>query len=80
MGPEERLRRQIERYRAMTGEQRLRLALELHELASQLAGEGIRHQSPQASPEEVERRLRGRLRLAQQRRQLPGEEAFPAEA
>jgi len=48
----------------MTGEQRLALALELHELACDIAREGIRRQSPQASPETVERMLRRRLELA----------------
>ena len=55
---------QIKRYRRMTGEQRLALALELHELACDVAREGIRRQSPQADPETVERLLRRRLELA----------------
>jgi|GEM_PF-632010 len=68
MDPQEALQRQIERYRAMSGEERLRLALDLHEFACQVAREGIRHQFPQASPEEVEEHLRRRLRLAHQLR------------
>jgi hypothetical protein len=48
----------------MTGEQRLALALELHELSCNVAREGIRHQNPQADEEEVERKLRRRLQLA----------------
>jgi len=55
---------QIKRYRRMTGEQRLALALELHELSCQVAREGIRRQHPEASPAEVERLLRHRLELA----------------
>ena len=55
---------QIKRYRSMTGEQRLALALELHELACDVAREGIRRQHPEASVEEVERLLRHRLVLA----------------
>jgi hypothetical protein len=55
---------QIKRYRRMTGEQRLALALELHELSCQVAREGIRHQHPQATPAEVERLLHHRLELA----------------
>jgi hypothetical protein len=55
---------QIKRYRRMTGEQRLALAMELHELSCQIAREGIRRQHPQASPAEVERLLRHRLELA----------------
>ena len=50
----------------MTGEQRLALALELHELSCDLAREGIRYQNPQADEAEVERLLRQRLRLASQ--------------
>ncbi len=55
---------QIKRYRRMTGEQRLALALELHELACDVAREGIRHQHPDADAAEVERLLRHRLELA----------------
>jgi len=64
MKPEESLQEQIRRYQRMTGEQRVALALELHELACNLAREGIRHQNPQADEAEVERLLRERLRLA----------------
>jgi type II secretory pathway predicted ATPase ExeA len=55
---------QIKRYRRMTGEQRLGIAMELHELSRQIAREGIRHQHLQATPAEVERLLRHRLELA----------------
>ncbi len=58
------LAEQIECYRRMTGEQRLALALELHELSCDVAREGIRHQHPQADAAEVERLLRHRLELA----------------
>jgi hypothetical protein len=58
------LAKQIEAYRRMTGEQRLALSLELHELSCNIAREGIRHQNPQANPAEVERLLRRRLELA----------------
>jgi hypothetical protein len=58
------LAEQIKRYRRMTGEERLAVALELHELACDVAREGIRRQSPQADPETVERLLRRRLELA----------------
>src|SRR5205807_144294 len=40
--PEAALEAQIEKYRQMTGEQRLRLALELHEFSCNVAREGIR--------------------------------------
>ena len=61
MTPEAALKEQIEIYRGMTGEQRLALALRLHELACDVAREGIRSQHPEAGPEEVERHLRQRL-------------------
>ena len=48
----------------MTGEQRLAIALELHEMSCEIAREGIRRQNPQADPAEVERLLRRRLELA----------------
>ncbi len=56
--------KQIERYRQMTGEQRLEIALALHEMSCDVAREGIRHASPGADPAEVERLLRHRLELA----------------
>jgi hypothetical protein len=58
------LDRQIEHYRRMTGEQRLAVALELHELSCDIAREGIRRQDPKADVAEVERLLRHRLELA----------------
>lgn len=64
MNPEEALRRQIERYRAMTGEERLQIALDLHAFACEVAREGIRHQCPQATEAEIEEHLRWRIALA----------------
>ena len=64
MTPEAALQLQIERYRHMTGEQRLALAMELHELACDLARAGIKRQHPEANEVEVNRLLRGRLELA----------------
>jgi hypothetical protein len=58
------LQMQLARYRQMTGEQRLAIALGLHELACELAREGVRRQFPTAEEAEVERRLRQRLELA----------------
>jgi len=58
------LAKQIERYRSMTGEQRLAVALELHEMSCDIAREGIRRQNPKADAAEVERLLRRRLELA----------------
>ena len=48
----------------MTGEERLKLALNLHELSCEVAREGIRRQHPDADAAEVERLLRRRLELA----------------
>lgn len=56
--------KQIERYRGMTGEQRLAIALELHELSCEIAREGIRRQHPDADAAEVERLLHRRIELA----------------
>jgi hypothetical protein len=66
MKPVDALQEQIRRYQQMSGEQRLELALELHELSCNVAREGIRHQYPQADEAEVERKLRQRLQLAWQ--------------
>jgi hypothetical protein len=55
---------QIRRYRRMTGEQRLAIALDLHELSCEIAREGIRRQHPRANAAEVERLLHRRLELA----------------
>jgi len=58
------LEKQIDRYRKMTGEQRLAIALDLHEMSCDIAREGIRHAHPDADAAEVERLLRSRLELA----------------
>lgn len=55
------LDKQIERYRRMTGEERLGIALELHEMSCEIAREGIRRQHPKADADEVERLLRQRI-------------------
>jgi hypothetical protein len=55
--------KQIERYRQMTGEQRLAIALELHEMSCNTVREGIRRQNPNADAAEVERLLRQRIEL-----------------
>ena len=63
MKPEDALQEQVRRYRRMTGEQRLALALSLHELSCNVAREGIRHQHPMADEAEIERLLRRRIQL-----------------
>jgi hypothetical protein len=57
------LNKQIECYRRMTGEQRLGVALALHEMSCNIAREGIRRQNPNADAAEVERLLRHRIEL-----------------
>ena len=64
MTPEAALARQIQRYRAMTGEVRLRIALDLHEFSCEVARAGIRRQFPAADAAEVERQLRRRIELS----------------
>lgn len=66
MNAETALERQLDAYRKMTGEERLAIALRLHELACNMSREGIRHQHPNASPQEVERLLHQRLKLARE--------------
>ena len=62
--PDAALDEQIALYRRMTGEERLAIALRLHELACDVAREGIRAQHPDADDAEVERQLRFRIALA----------------
>jgi hypothetical protein len=57
------LEQQIRLYRRMTGEQRLAVALDLHEMSCDVAREGIRRQHPEAGADEIERLLRRRLEL-----------------
>jgi hypothetical protein len=66
MTAEQALDKQIELYRKMTGEQRLRIALNLHEMSCEVAREGIRRQWPNASPKEVEEKLRARIALSRE--------------
>lgn len=64
MNPEEATEARIERYRQMTGEQRLEIALRLHELSCNVSREGIRAQFPDATPEQVEEHLKARIRMS----------------
>jgi len=64
MTPQQALDKQIELYRAMTTEQRVLIALQLHELACEMARLGIRDQHPEADEAEVNRLLRDRISLA----------------
>jgi hypothetical protein len=64
MSPQAALDFQIARYREMSGEERLAIALDLHELSCDIAREGIRAQHPDADDVQVEQFLRWRLELA----------------
>ncbi len=64
MTPQAALELQLDRYRSMTREERVGIALRLHELACNMARLGIRRQHPEATPAEVEEFLRRRLELA----------------
>ena len=59
----EALDAQIEKYRRMSGEQRLAIALDLHDLACDVARAGIRSQHPDAGAAEIEQLLRRRIHL-----------------
>ena len=64
MSPEAALEAQIERYRKMTCEERVMIALRLHEMSCEMARMGIRRQHPEADAAEVNRLLRERLTIA----------------
>ena len=70
MDPLTAMDEQIAGYRRMTGEQRLGIALELHELACDIARAGIRMRWPHADDAEVEHRLRERIALGFESRVL----------
>jgi len=72
MTPEEALEKQLERYRQMTGQQRLQIALNLHKLACAVAEQGIRRQFPDADDATVEQELRRRIQLAREVTQPAG--------
>ena len=64
MSPREAADFQVQAYRRMTGEERLAIALRLHDLSCDIAREGIRRQHPGASEAQVNELLRARLQLA----------------
>jgi hypothetical protein len=64
MSPREAVNFQVQAYRRMTGEERLAIALRLHDLSCDVAREGIRRQHPGASEARVNELLRARLQLA----------------
>jgi len=64
MTPQAALDEQIARYRRMTGEQRLAIALDLHEMSCDMARAGIRRQHPEADEAQIEQLLHRRIELA----------------
>jgi hypothetical protein len=63
MTPAAALENQIDRYRRLTGDERLQIALRLHELSCEVARDGIRSQNPSLDADGVETQLRERIRL-----------------
>ena len=66
MNPVESHLAQIQKYRQMSGNERLMVGLRLHELSCEIARDRIRASQPNASCEEVAQELRRRLKLAYQ--------------
>jgi hypothetical protein len=62
---------QLEAYRRMTGEERLAIALRMHEIWCENFRAGIRDQHPHASPVEVERLLHRQIELARELEKKP---------
>jgi len=62
MSPREAADFQVQAYRQMRGEERLAIALRLHDLSCDIAREGIRRQHPGAEGQ-VDELLRERLQL-----------------
>ena len=63
MTPDDALNKQIELYRGMTGEQRLKIALDLHTFICNVSRAGIRRRYPSATDDEVEQHLRQRIEM-----------------
>jgi hypothetical protein len=66
MDPTTATKLQIEAYQKMSGEERLQIALNLHELSCEVSRESIRAISASLTSEEVEVQLRQRIRLGYQ--------------
>jgi hypothetical protein len=64
MTPEEGMWKQIELYRKMTPQQRLQISFELYELTRTVARQGIKHQHPDWTTQQVEQELLRRTLLA----------------
>ena len=64
MTPSDSHNAQIEKYRRMSGQERLLVGLRLHELSCEIAREGIKAMQPEATDEDIAEELRRRLKLA----------------
>lgn len=53
MTPSDFTKQQIHRYRQMSGEQRLLIGLNLHEMSCEIARDGIRARYPDAQPDRL---------------------------
>jgi len=63
MTPEDALNKQIELYRGMSGEQRLKIALDLHTFIAMFRVPGFGGVTPHATEDEVEQHLRPRIEM-----------------
>jgi len=54
---------QINAYRRMSGEERLRIGLGLFESAVNVAREAVRHQFPDADDQTIEQKVQKRIRI-----------------
>jgi hypothetical protein len=64
MSPAAALELQLAAYRRMTPEERLGIALRLHQLSCDLSRAGIRAQHPDFTPDQVEQELWRRVALS----------------
>ena len=63
MTPEEGIRMQIEAYRRMTPQERLQVSFRLYEMTRTVVRQGVRHQHPDWTPDQVEEEILRRFRL-----------------
>ncbi|MBS4027867.1 MAG: hypothetical protein KGZ58_04430 [Ignavibacteriales bacterium] len=59
--------KQIERYRKMTGEERVEIAFQLTEFIQNVSRDGIRYQHPEFSEQEIEVELQRRIKYGNSR-------------
>lgn len=77
MTPDEALEKQIELYRAMTGEQRVAIALDMHERWCNSQLEDIRRLFPTADESELIQRLRERIDKEREVERPAGSHTWP---